>query len=267
MSDPATPAPGTVPVGAFEGARALVTGGAQGIGAAAARLLAAQGASVVVGDLDAEHGEAVAEEVGGRFVRLDVADPAAWDTVPDVDVAFLNAGLMTSLTPVTVADLTAAGWERVRRVNADGAVLGVTRLLPAMTAAGRGSILLAGSLAGLTDFPADPFYTATKAATISLARCVGTLCRGTGVRVNSLCPGEVETRMLPPDRAELLASKGYRPLRVDEVAEAAVEVLAGDGTGEDTGQVWVLVAGRRKQRWEFPPVPRPLRDPEFSPNG
>lgn len=249
--------------GAFDGARALVTGGAQGIGAAAARLLHAQGASVVVGDLDADRGELVAEEVGGRFVRLDVADPAAWDAIPDVDVAFLNAGLMTSSAPVAVGDLGAAAWDRVRRVNADGAVLGLARLLPPMTAAGRGSVLLAGSLAGLTDFPADPFYTATKAAVISLARCVGALCRGSGVRVNALCPGEVQTRMLPPDRAELLSSRGYRPLRADEVAEAAVEVLAGEGTGE----VWVLVAGRPRERWEFPPVPRPRRGTEITPNG
>lgn len=254
---------GAVPDGAFDGAVALVTGGAQGIGAAAARRLAALGASVVIGDLDTDQGEEVAAEVGGRFVPLDVSDPAAWDTVPDVDLAFLNAGRMTSLTPVTVDDLTTPGWERVRRVNADGAVLGVARLLPSMTAAGRGSILLAGSLAGLAAFPPDPFYTATKAAVISLARSVGGLVEGTGVRVNCLCPGEVETRMLPQDRADMLASRGYRPLRADEVAEAAVEVLA----GEDTGQVWVLVAGRTKQQWEFPPVPKPLRDPSFSPNG
>lgn len=247
--------------GPFTGATALVTGGARGIGAAAARRLADAGAEVVVADLEVTLARAVADEVGGTAVHLDVANPEEWASVPDVDYAFLNAGVMTSLEPVTVADLVVPAWERVRRVNADGGVFGLARLLPAMVARGHGSIVLAGSLAGLAEFPADPFYTATKAAVISLARCVGGLVRGSGVRVNCLCPGEVDTRMLPADRAELLASRGYRPLTPEEVAAAAVDILA-DG---ESGKVWTLVAGRHKEIFEFPPVPRPLR--ETPPNG
>jgi NAD(P)-dependent dehydrogenase (short-subunit alcohol dehydrogenase family) len=73
--------------------------------------------------------------------------------------------------------------------------------------------------------------------------------------VNAICPGEVATRMLPADRAELLASRGYRPLSVDEVAQAAVEILEDGGSGE----VWSLVSGRPRERWAFPPIPRPTR--------
>jgi short-subunit dehydrogenase len=110
-------------------------------------------------------------------------------------------------------------------------------------------------MAGLASYPPDPFYAATKALVISLARSVGDSVAETSVRVNALCPGEVATRMLPADRAELLASRGYRPLSVDEVAEAAVEILEGGGSGE----VWSLVSGRTKELWAFPPIPRPIR--------
>jgi NAD(P)-dependent dehydrogenase (short-subunit alcohol dehydrogenase family) len=237
------------------GATALVSGGAQGIGAAAVRLLASRGADVVVADVNHELGETVAGEVSGTFVALDVSDPEAWTTIPPVDYAFLNAGTMTKATPCSLEDLTLSSWSRVRSVNVDGVVNGLHHLLSTMPARNGGSIVLSGSMAGLASYPPDPFYAATKALVISLARSFGDRVTETSVRVNALCPGEVATRMLPADRAQMLASRGYRPLSVDEVATAAVEILEGEGSGE----VWSLVSGRPKEVWAFPPIPRPLR--------
>jgi NAD(P)-dependent dehydrogenase (short-subunit alcohol dehydrogenase family) len=246
----------------LEGATALVSGGAQGIGAAAARLLASRGAAVIVADLNVELGQAVALEVSGTFVALDVSDPQAWGAVPPVDYAFLNAGTMTKATPCTLEDLTLSSWLRVRSVNVDGVVNGLLHLLAAMRERGGGSIVLSGSMAGLASYPPDPFYAATKSLVISLARGIGDSVSETSVRVNALCPGEVATRMLPADRAEMLARKGYRPLSVDEVAQAAVEILEDDGSGD----VWSIVSGRPKERWAFPPIPRPAKV-AIPPNG
>ncbi len=233
----------------------MVTGAAQGIGAATARLLAANGVAVVVADWDEEQGTALAEEIGGTFLPLDVTDPEAWARVPSVDYAFLNAGTMSQATPCAPDDLQPSVWERVRGVNADGVVNGLLHLLPTMGRSGGGSIVLAGSLAGLASFPPDPFYAGTKALVISLARSIGGMASASGVRVNALCPGEVATRMLPADRADLLRSKGYEPLSPEAVAVAVVEILE----HPESGNVWTLVSGRTKDIFTFPDVPRPLR--------
>lgn len=239
----------------LDGATSLVTGGAQGIGAAAARLLATRGSTVVIADVNRPEGEKVAREVGGRFVDLDVANPMAWDSIPPIDYAFLNAGTMTKSTPCNLDDLTLDSWTRVRSVNVDGVVNGLLHLLSGMSEAGGGSIVVSGSLAGLASYPPDPFYAASKSLVISLARSLGDQAAETSVRVNALCPGEVATALLPPDRAELLASKGYRPLTADEVAAAAVAILE----DEASGQVWWIVSGRPRETWTFPSIPRPAR--------
>jgi NAD(P)-dependent dehydrogenase (short-subunit alcohol dehydrogenase family) len=145
---------------------------------------------VVVADVNRELGEALAGEVGGTFISLDVSDPEAWTSIPPVDYAFLNAGTMTKATPCSLEDLTLPSWSKVRSVNADGVVNGLLHLLPTMQAGGGGSIVLSGSMAGLASYPPDPFYAATKALVISLARSIGDSVAETSVRVNALCPGE-----------------------------------------------------------------------------
>jgi NAD(P)-dependent dehydrogenase (short-subunit alcohol dehydrogenase family) len=241
---------------ALQGRRTLVTGGAGGIGAATARRLAAAGAEVVVADLDEAAGTAVADEVGGRFVRLDVTDPEAWAEVPPVDLAHLNAGTMTRIDPCTLADLTPANWRRVRGVNVEGVMNGVFALVPGMRERGGGSLVVMGSLAGLVAFPDDALYAATKAFLINLARSLAGPLGEAGIRINAVCPSEVATAMLPPNRAEHLASRGYRALTPDEVAEAVVDTL----TSGETGEVFTVVQGRGREPYAFAGLPRPQRD-------
>jgi NADP-dependent 3-hydroxy acid dehydrogenase YdfG len=242
-------------VTSIRGGSALVTGGGNGIGAASARLLAQRGAHVVVADVDRDAGQIVAEEIGGTFSPLDVSDAASWAQIPCVDFAFLNAGVISQATACSIGDISADAWSRIRGVNIDGVVGGLLHLLPAMIASGGGSILLAASLAGLVSFPPDPLYAASKALVISLARSVGALATGSNVRINALCPGEVATRMLPTDRAAMLARRGYLPLSPEDVARAAVEVLE----CPEGGIVWTIVGGRPKEKFVFPDVPRPVR--------
>lgn len=242
---------------ALERAAALITGGGQGIGACTARLLSERGCRVVIADVDAEAGEATASDTGAEFIQLDVSDPTSWDHIPPVDYAFLNAGTMTQAEPCRLEDLTGPAWSRVRGVNVDGNALGAVHLSREMARRGGGAILLAGSLAGLAAFPADPFYAATKAFTVALARSLGAMTADDGVRINALCPGEVATRMLPETRARLLSERGYRPLAAEEVARTAVGILEQPGSGE----VWVLVSGAEPERWKFPDVPKPARHP------
>ncbi|MGE0879444.1 MAG: SDR family NAD(P)-dependent oxidoreductase [Acidimicrobiia bacterium] len=235
---------------------ALVTGGAGGIGSATARLLASKGAHVVVADLAVERARAVADEINGTAVQLDVTDVNSWKQVPEVDFAHLNAGMMTKADPCALADLTRANWDRIRGINIEGTMNGVLAVVDGMKARGGGSIVVMGSLAGFVGFGDDALYAASKAFVINLARSLAQPLGEAAIRINAVCPGEVETAMLPANRAELLRSKGYRPLSADEVADAVVETMLGGGTG----QVLTLVRGRSLEPYEFPGVPKPLRD-------
>jgi enoyl-CoA hydratase/carnithine racemase/NAD(P)-dependent dehydrogenase (short-subunit alcohol dehydrogenase family) len=222
---------------------------------ATATILAERGADVLIADRDETTGRATADGIGADFIGLDVTDAAAWDRIGPVDFAHLSAGTMTRLEPCSIDDLTASNWRRVHDVNVEGVVNGILALVPGMKTRGGGSIVVMGSLAAFVGFGADPFYAATKATLVNLARSLAEPLGSVGVRINAVCPGEVATGMLPPDRADILAAAGHRPLRADEVAEAVVGTLVGDSSGG----VFTIVTGRGLEPYEFGGVPRPLR--------
>ena len=239
----------------LRGLRALVTGGATGIGAASATLLASRGAEVVVADVNTSAGEALAAQIGARFAPVDVTSPHGWPALPPFDLAHLNAGTMTKLEPCLMEDLTPQNWRRVHDVNVEGVMNGLFAILPGMQERGSGSIVVMGSLAAFVGFGDDPYYGCTKALLVNLARALAGPLRSAGIRINAVCPGEVETRMLPPGRAELLRSRGYRPLTPGEVADVVVETLL----GTETGEVFTLVTGAGREPYGFPGVPKPRR--------
>lgn len=214
--------------------RALVTGGASGIGRAIVEALEVDGAEVKVLDLT---------------TGFDVADAAAWSRVGRVDVAFLNAGVITG--EGDVAKLTDDQYRRALAVNVDGVVLGTRRLAQVMRAGD--AIVATASLAGLTPIESDPIYGLTKHAVVGFVRSVAPQLRERGIRINALCPAWADTSLLPDDQKALFAEADYPLLTAAQIAEAAV--LA--ARSEETGQAWVLQPGREPLQFRFPNVPGP----------
>jgi NAD(P)-dependent dehydrogenase (short-subunit alcohol dehydrogenase family) len=237
--------PGTGPV---SGRVVLVTGGANGIGAATARRLARNGARVVIADVDAGRGAAVANECGGRFVRADVgtvrdnqrAVATAIATFGRLDVTVLNAGIAGRCG---LTDFTPRRYRDTMRVNLDGVVYGIEAALPRLRRPA--DIVVVGSMAGLTGSP-DVFYAAGKYALVGLVRSAAPVLAERGLRINVLCPGLVDSPAVAPLRAHglLLADP-------DEVAAGIETILAANGTG----QSWVIQAGRPVDLIKPPDIP------------
>lgn len=220
----------------LDGAVALVTGGASGIGAATAARLAEEGARVVVADIQAEAGAKVAAEVGGRFVALDVGDATAWATVVDgivaeegrLDVAHLNAGIMTGEGDVRA--LTDEQLERVLGVNVRGVVYGARAAARAMTATG-GGIVVTASVAGLIGWAADPVYTLSKHAVVGLVRALDPQLAALGISVNAVCPGIVDTNIIGGDVKDFLRAAGVELIPPRQIADGVLTALRSGLTG------------------------------------
>jgi NAD(P)-dependent dehydrogenase (short-subunit alcohol dehydrogenase family) len=184
----------------FDGRVAVVTGGATGIGAATARAFAELGARVVVADVSVEGGEAVAAELGGAFVRVDVARSADAErlaaTVVDrlgrLDVLVNNAGVVLSKS---TTETTEDEWDRVLGVNLKGTWLCSRAAIPRMTKGGGGAIVNVCSNAGLVGFPNAAAYCASKGGVAQLTRAMALDCAEFAIRVNAVCPGHTRTDM------------------------------------------------------------------------
>ncbi|RSM46383.1 SDR family NAD(P)-dependent oxidoreductase [Amycolatopsis balhimycina DSM 5908] len=226
----------------------LITGGASGIGAAAARRFHRRGDHVVIVDRDTIRGAAVAEEVGGQFVSADVGEPddntraveTTLDAFGQLDEVVLNAGVPGRCG---LHDFTVEGYRDTMRTNLDGVVYGLHACLPRLRRQGHGSILVMAGIAGLTGSP-DLFYATGKYALVGLVRSAPA---ADGIRINALCPGLVDTPALAPHRAALRAH-GLQLADPAEIA-AAVETVLADPR---TGQVWTVQDGQPAA-----PVPPP----------
>ncbi|MFF0525039.1 SDR family oxidoreductase [Actinomadura nitritigenes] len=245
---------------AFDGTGkvALITGGSNGIGASVARRLAREGARVVLADVDAEAGGALAKELDGAFVRCDVREPADSEAAVaatverfgGLDVAFLNAGVAGGGD--LGEDFDPAVYRRAMGINLDGVVYGVHAALPAIRARGGGNIIATASMAALTATPFDPVYGANKAAVVGLVRALGPTYLPEGIRVNALCPSFADTAILGEMKGRLQES-GFPILQVDDVVEAFMRILEADGAGE----AWYVVPGRPSEPFKFRGVPGP----------
>jgi len=217
--------------------KAFVTGGEGGLGRAMRARLEREGYEVDSLDL---------------VTGFDVTDPAAWERIGPVDLAVLNAGILTASTDV--ASLAVDEYRRAVAVNVDGIVLGVRRLAQVMDG---GTIVATASLAGLVAMPLDPVYSLTKHAVVGFVRSVAP--RIAPIRLNAICPGIADTAMLDMhDQRALFADAGFPLLAPDEVAEAMWLAATSDGTGE----CWFVQPGREPAPFRFPNAPGPRRSGE-----
>ena len=237
---------------------AIITGGASGIGLATAHRFAAEGARVVIADLDAATGQRAADEVGGVFRTVDVADEASVYALFDgiaaelgaVDIAFNNAGISPSDdNSIETTELPA--WDRVQDVNLKSVYLCSRAALRHMVPAGRGSIINTASFVALLGSATSQIsYTASKGGVLAMTRELGVQFARQGIRVNALCPGPVNTPLLQelfakdPERAQrrLVHVPVGRFAEPEEMA-AAVAFLASDDASFITATAFVVDGG------------------------
>lgn len=260
---------------------AIVTGGASGIGRATAELLAREGATVVVTDIDVKEGEQVVENIkanGGSatFHQQNVVDEDRWKEVIELtlkefgklDVLVNNAGIAPG-GPIVEMSLDA--WKNLMEVNVDSVFLGTKYAIPAMSASGGGSIINLSSVAGIRGAPGLTAYNATKGAVRLFTKGAAKECAAnqTGIRVNSVHPGIIDTAIwakmdtsmkenggvsiLPPSEAganapdvEAIAAMSLVPMghagKPEEIA-AGILFLASDESSHMTGSELVIDGG------------------------
>ena len=256
----------------LEGKSAIVTGAASGIGRASAILFAQHGARVVAVDRAPEV-QATADAIrqaGGQAIAL-VRDAAQEADVADavqtavrehgaLDVCFANAGISGGLRPFD--DWSAADWMNILAINLVGAFLAVKYATRVMVPAGRGAIICTASVAGLRSGAGGPPYSASKAGVISLVQTSANEFGGTGVRINAICPGLIETGMTKPifDNARARGSERkigqLNPLRRSgvpgEIANMAL-FLASDEASYVNGQAIAVDGGLSSSLPVVPP--------------
>ena len=238
---------------------ALISGGARGMGAVEAKLFASEGARIIIGDIREEEGrqvEAQINESGGEcfFAHLDVTSEANWlEAVAQavarygkLDILINNAGIFPM---EKVEETTEESWDMVMDVNAKGVFLGIKSVIPAMRAAGGGSIINLSSIAGLVGSTYSASYNASKGAVRLLTKSTAIQYAREGIRANSIHPGLIDTLMA----ANLLADEDLRQRRVattpmgrvgraEEVAYGAL-YLASDESSFMTGSELVIDGG------------------------
>ena len=237
---------------------AIVTGGASGIGLATARRFAAEGARVVIADLDPASGEVAADLVDGVFRRVNVADEGEVNAVFDgvaadfgrLDIAFNNAGISPA-DDDSIETTELPAWDRVQDVNLKSVYLCSRAALRHMVPAGRGSIINTASFVALLGSATSQIsYTASKGGVLAMTRELGVQFARQGIRVNALCPGPVNTPLLQelfakdPERAQrrLVHVPMGRFAEPEEMA-AAVAFLASDDASFITATAFVVDGG------------------------
>ncbi|MEV6330786.1 glucose 1-dehydrogenase [Streptomyces sp. NPDC051909] len=245
-------------MGKLDGRVVVITGAARGQGEQEARLFAAEGAKVVLGDVLDAPGEALAKELGeerAAYVHLDVTSEADWaaavaaakDRFGRVDGLVNNAGILrfNELVSTPLEEFQA-----LVQVNQVGCFLGIRTVAPEIEAAGGGTIVNTASYTGVTGMAGVGAYAATKHAVLGLTRVAALELAPKGIRVNAVCPGAIDTAMSNPEGVDPAATAElYRDLvplgrigRPEEVAALALFLTAGDSS-YITGQPFVIDGG------------------------
>ncbi|GFG71679.1 glucose 1-dehydrogenase [Mycolicibacter senuensis] len=237
-------------MGRVEGKVALISGGARGMGAAHARALAAEGAKIVIGDILDEEGAKLAADLGAdsaRFAHLDVTCPEQWDAAVQLavgefgglDVLVNNAGIAKYNT-IDNFDLIA--WQQLIDVNLTGTMLGMHAAVAPMKSAGGGSIINISSVEGIRGSAGLYGYVASKWGVRGLAKAAALELAPHNIRINSVLPGLIRTRMtiaIPDDALQIPLGRGAKSAEVS----TAVVFLASDESAYMTGADLVIDGG------------------------
>jgi 3alpha(or 20beta)-hydroxysteroid dehydrogenase len=240
-------------MGLLEGKTAIVTGGAQGIGAAVVELMLEEGANVVIGDVRQQEGNALVERLGtqaARYVRLDVTDEDEWanaiaeaeNAYGPVNVLVNNAGIVGSFGPFETTDRSV--FEQVLQVNLVGTFLGIRAVIPSMRLAGGGSIVNMSSSVGMIGQGYVPAYVASKWGVRGLTKSAALELSREGIRVNSVHPGLTSTPMTEASDKDA-ETAGYpipRPADPKEIARMFI-FLASDQSSFSTGAEFLADGG------------------------
>ena len=235
----------------FTGKNIVVTGAASGIGAAVVRRGSELGAQVIGLDINRASGESVVNTQGGRFHHCDVSDVSSWQETASmlasnmgkIDHLHLNAGIQIAPPEAALAEyqfssMTPERYKKMTGVNIDGVVYGLYHLLPLMRAGG--SIVVTGSLAGVVPYDIDPLYSMTKHAITGLVRSLKSELSLRQLRINALCPGGIDTGIIPVDQ------------RTEETVFMTPENVADEVlmlfTTEESGATWLKVS-EAKPAW------------------
>lgn len=236
--------------------KAVITGGASGIGAAVAARITADGGQVVVLDVKppADGLDYVETDVRSA-AAVQAAFDSAEQTLGSIEATVLCAGLAITngRTPETV-DLDT--YALLTGVNIDGVVHGARAAIPAIRRAGGGGIVAIASLAGLTPAVGDPFYTMTKHAIVGLTRALGPMLAQEGIRFNALCPGFVDTPMVDPLRPAFEAAS-FPLIPVSVAVDTILKALGPDG---GSGECWMVQPGHEPAPYRFRGVPGAVTD-------
>ncbi|MEH6589843.1 MAG: SDR family oxidoreductase [Halioglobus sp.] len=238
----------------------IITGGASGIGEGMVRRFCAEGAKVVLADIDEVAGQAIAAECGAEFFSLDVASPEAWKSLSSkiredygrLDVLLNNAGIVSNQS---IVDTDVETWSRLMSINLTGVMLGCQTAIGIMrenTGGSCGSIVNTASSTSYLAIPGDVAYSTSKAGIVGLTKSVAVFCatEGLNIRVNSVHPGATLTAILKRALEEVPAIeenlKRMSPLNrmgtVEEVASMAL-FLASDEASFCTGGQYPVEGG------------------------
>lgn len=240
--------------GRLQGKSALISGGASGLGEAQAKLYASEGASVLIGDLQVDKGQAIVEEIeskGGTaaFIRLDVSGVDSWAQA--VDEAVSRFGKLTTLVnnagifhPGGIMDETKEGWDRMIAINQTGVFLGMKAATEALLAAGNSAIVNVSSLYGLIGSPNAISYHASKAAVRLMGKAGALEFAKRGIRVNTIFPGQIRTPILGDITPEQDAAiKASIPMGVvgdpEDIAYASLYLASDEAKYVSGAELWV----------------------------
>jgi len=225
----------------------LITGASSGIGAATVAAARASGGEVLALDINEQAGAALAAQQGAVFYPCDVSDAQQWQRLAEQlaatqvpDRVHLNAGIQIAPPDAPLAEysfeaMTMARYRRMMGVNVDGVVFGLQTLLPLMTAGS--SIVVTASLAGITPYSVDPLYAMSKHAVVGLVRSLGPVLARRDIRINALCPGGIDTNIIPAEQRTDDAEFMTPACIADEVLRL-MDV-------EETGKTWAKVSEQK----------------------